>query len=199
MECRNKATALSVGIILTDDIIPRSGGRQDIAFRHPQLQSTLFEDFIGSEQEAFMTRLRNDSLLPRTVPSTELLVHHLGPTLPVRDSIEEHVSPSTFQDQNSLQPVESISYEVSLKPSQLLKDALLERILIGQQLKSGLITEDNMKDYASNMPIHLLHGGPGNGKSFAVTRIRDMAQSLDLDSLVMAFSGTAASQFKNNT
>ena len=55
MECRNKVAALSVGIIITDGIIPRSGGRQHIAFRHPQLQSTLFEDWIGSEQEAFMT------------------------------------------------------------------------------------------------------------------------------------------------
>lgn len=114
MECRNKVAALSVGIIITDGIIPRSGGRQHIAFRHPQLQSTLFEDWIGSEQEAFMTRLRNDSLLPRTVTSTKLLVHHLGPKLPVRDSIEEHVSPLTFQDQNSLQSVGSISYEGGL-------------------------------------------------------------------------------------
>ena len=79
-----------------------------------------------------------------------------------------------------------------------MKDTLLERIKIGRETKTRQITEDYMKDYASKMPIFLLHGGPGYGKSFLVTRIREMIQSLDLNSLVMAFSGTAASQFKND-
>ena len=149
-----------------------------------------------------MARLRDDSLLPQTGISSELLVNTNGVSFPMRDSLEGDHLPLTRQSQPFLQPEASFSYEFGLKPSQLLtlrkiKESLRERELIGRQLKRYEITEEYMKDYASKMPLFLIHGAPGCGKSYLVSKIRQMVESFQLNSIVMAFSGTAASQFQN--
>ena len=67
---------------------------------------------------------------------------------------------------------------------------------IGREHAAGTINDEGILDYSKNMAIVLLHGGPGYGKSHVLQCMRQMNDAYNLNSLVMAFSGTAASQFE---
>ena len=58
------------------------------------------------------------------------------------------------------------------------------------------ISNDFITQYSKNVAIVLLHGGPGYGKSHVLQCMRQLNDAYNLNSLVMAFSGTAASQFE---
>ena len=67
---------------------------------------------------------------------------------------------------------------------------------IGREHAAGTINDEGILDYSKNMAIVLLHGGPGYGKSHVLQCMRQLNDAYNLNSLVMAFSGTAASQFE---
>ena len=67
---------------------------------------------------------------------------------------------------------------------------------IGREHAAGTINDEGILDYSKNMAIVLLHSGPGYGKSHVLQCMRQMNDAYNLNSLVMAFSGTAASQFE---
>ena len=185
-------------MVLTDNVAYSTDVRQNISFRNQQLQQTLFDELNGREQEEFMVRLRNDTLLPTTTISSENQINPVVGFLPSREgTARENVS-----DLTSPLPLNTALYEFGSKPSQLralgeVQANLVERISIARQYNRGEITLERMKEFASKMKIILLHGGPGNGKSFTIKNIIQIAESFGLNSIIMAFSGTAASQFKN--
>ena len=221
-QCEDNNTILCANIELTEETLPSISGQPNISFIHHQLMPTLHGNLSSEDQQHIMQRVRNDILLPENNIATTIVSDNILQTRSlstptretignIRNNVEVDVTNSTNREFNirlieinnsvNLIPNPLIPYEVGLKQGQLkalrIVQVLLEyRISIGMKHAAGTINDEGILDYSKNMAIVLLHGGPGYGKSHVLQCMRQMNDAHNLSSLVMAFSGTAASQFQ---